>query len=437
MTSDLSGSPQPGSAEILCIGTELLLGTITNGNARWIAEQLAVLGVAHLRQEVVGDNRERLIAAVQQASRRCRLLITTGGLGPTPDDLTTEAIAAAFGAPLLEHRDVWADIQAKVAARGRPLSDSLRRQALLPEGAAVLPNPTGTAPGMIWTPDPVGLPFPVQPGFTLLTFPGLPSELHAMWQQTAIPWLRQQGIAAGVFASRLLRFWGIAESNLVEQVYDLLALENPTVVPYAGIGEVKLRVTGCAVTAAAAEALLEPVEAELCQRTGSLCYGTDSDSLPSVVLGQLRRRGETLAVAESCTGGGIGAALAAVPGSSDAFLGGVIAYANRVKQDLLAVPAALLESDGAVSDGVAIAMAEGVRRATGATWAIAVSGIAGPGGGNAEKPVGLVHIALAGSDGSSSEGVRFGASRGRGWIQMLAAGEALNRLRLRLQEPNR
>jgi nicotinamide-nucleotide amidase len=175
------------------------------------------------------------------------------------------------------------------------------------------------------------------------------------------------------------------------------------------------------------------VEAELRQRTSTLCYGADSDSLASVVLDLLRSRGETLAVAESCTGGGIGAALAAVPGASEAFLGGVIAYANRVKQDLLAVPAASLESDGAVSDPVAIAMAEGVRRATGATWAIAVSGIAGPGGGSADKPVGLVHIAVAGPDGSSSEGVRFGASRGRGWIQALTAGEALNRLRLRLQ----
>ncbi|CAK6701674.1 competence/damage-inducible protein A [Synechococcus sp. CCY9201] len=423
------------SAEVLCVGTELLLGNITNGNARWLAEALAGLGIPHFRQGVVGDNSERLIAAVQEAAGRCRLLITTGGLGPTPDDLTTAAIAAAFGAPLMEHPEVWDDIQAKVAARGRPLSDSLRRQALLPEGAAVLPNPTGTAPGMIWTPDPAGLPFPVQPGFTLLTFPGVPSELHAMWQQTAVPWLRQEGLAAGVFASRLLRFWGIGESTLAEQVHDLLALENPTVAPYAGTGEVKLRITACAATASEAEALLAPVEAELRQRTSTLCYGADSDSLASVVLALLRSRGETLAVAESCTGGGIGAALAAVPGASEAFLGGVIAYANRVKQDLLTVPAATLEGDGAVSDPVAIAMAEGVRRITGATWAIAVSGIAGPGGGSVDKPVGLVHIAVAGPDGSSSEGVRFGASRGRGWIQALTAGEALNRLRLRLELP--
>jgi nicotinamide-nucleotide amidase len=413
------------SAEILCIGTELLLGNITNGNARWIAEQLAALGIPHHRQLVVGDNRERLIAELQAAAQRCRVLITTGGLGPTPDDLTTEAIAAAFGAPLVEHPQVWAEIQARLAARGRPCAASNRRQAFLPEGAALLPNPTGTAPGMIWSP---------RPDFTILTFPGVPSEMRAMWQATAAPWLQASGLAEGVFASRMLHFWGVGESNLAEQMADLLEGTNPTVAPYAGSGEVKLRITARAATAAAAEQLLEPVEAEIRARTGALCFGVDEASLASVLLEQLRRRGQTLAVAESCTGGGLGAALAAVPGASDVLLGGVIAYANSVKQGLLGVPAALLEAHGAVSDPVARAMAEGARRATGADWALAITGVAGPGGGSAEKPVGLVHIALAGPAGCSSEGVRFGASRGRSWIQTLAAGEALNRLRLALLE---
>jgi PncC family amidohydrolase len=302
------------TAEILCIGTELLLGNITNGNARWIAEQLASLGIPHHRQTVVGDNRERLIAAVREAAGRCRLLITTGGLGPTPDDLTTEAIAAAFGAPLVEHPEVWADIQAKITARGRAVAPSNRRQAQLPLGAAVLPNPAGTAPGMVWTPPAAA---GIQPGFTVLTFPGVPSELELMWQVTAVAWLRDS-------------------------------------------------------------------------------------------------------------------TLAAVPGASDVFLGGVIAYANAVKQELLEVSLAALEADGAVSDSVATAMAEGVRRRTGATWALAVTGVAGPGGGSGDKPVGLVHIALAGPAGCRSEGVRFGSSRGRSWIQLLTAGEALNRLRLAL-----
>lgn len=420
------------AAEILCVGTELLLGNITNGNARWIAEQLAALGIAHHRQQVVGDNRERLIAAVREAAGRCRLLITTGGLGPTPDDLTAEAIGAAFETPLAERPEVWADIQAKLAARGRPVTPSLRRQALLPVGAALLPNATGSAPGMIWRPDPAGLPFPVQEGFTVLTFPGVPSEMRAMWTATAVPWLQCSGLAEGVFASRMLRFWGVAESSLAEQMADLLESSNPTVAPYAGSGEVKLRLTARGIRQAEAEALLAPLEREIRARAGMACFGADDDSLASVVLERLRQRRQTLAVAESCTGGGLGAALAAVPGASEVFLGGVIAYANAVKQGLLGVPAELLAAHGAVSDPVAQAMAEGARRATGADWALAVTGIAGPGGGSPEKPVGLVHIAVAGPDGCSSEGVRFGSSRGRSWIQLLTAGEALDRLRRRL-----
>ena len=202
--------------------------------------------------------------------------------------------------------------------------------------------------------------------------------------------------------------------------------------------EVKLRITARAATPAAAQALLVPVEAELRQRTGSLCYGADGDSLASVLVDRLRQRGETLAVAESCTGGGLGAALAAVPGASDVFLGGVIAYANAVKQELLGVPADLLQRHGAVSDPVARAMAQGVQRLTGATWTIAVTGIAGPAGGSAEKPVGTVYIAVAGPAAPATAGEcqsglwQAGATRGRAWTQAVGAGEALNRLRLRL-----
>jgi nicotinamide-nucleotide amidase len=415
------------SAELLCIGTELLLGDILNTNARWLARELAALGVPHHRQEVVGDNRERLMAAVREAAGRCRVLITTGGLGPTADDLTTEAIAAAFATPLVEHAEVWADIQAKLGARGRPVAASNRRQALLPEGAAVLPNPTGTAPGMIWSP---------RPGFTILTFPGVPMELRAMWHATAVPWLRQSGLAEGVFLSRRLHVWGIGESLLAERVSDLLALPNPTVAPYAGGGQVTLRVTARAADAAAAAALLEPVERDLRGRIGPACFGADGDSLASVVLGELARRGQTLAVAESCTGGGLGAALAAVPGASQCWLGGVLAYANAAKRELLGVPDALLERWGAVSDPVALAMAEGVRARLGSDWAVATTGIAGPGGATADKPVGLVHVAVVGPEPFTgwSEGVRFGASRGREAIQALSVGEALNRLRLSLRQ---
>jgi nicotinamide-nucleotide amidase len=233
----------------------------------------------------------------------------------------------------------------------------------------------------------------------------------------------------------MLRFWGVAESALAEQVDDLLALENPTVAPYAGAGEVKLRLTARADDLVSAAALLDPIEAELRARTGALCFGADDDSLASVVLARLRQRRQTLAVAESCTGGGLGAAITAVPGASEVFLGGVIAYANALKQALLDVPASLLAEAGAVSDPVAVAMAEGVRRRTGSSWALAVTGVAGPGGGTPDKPVGLVHIALAGPDGATSSPVRFGESRGRDWIRTLTTGEALNRLRLALADP--
>ena len=413
----------PSGVEILCIGTELLLGNIVNGNARWLAEQLAALGLPHFRQTVVGDNRERLIAEVQAISRRSRVLITTGGLGPTPDDLTTEAIAAAFSTPLRERPEVWDDITAKARSRGRQAGPETRRQALLPLGAAVLPNATGTAPGMIWS--------PVE-GFTVLTFPGVPSEMRAMWQHTAVPWFEQSGLSQGVFSSRLMCFWGIGESSLAEQLHDLLDQTNPTVAPYAGRGEVKLRITAHAPAEAEALRLLDATEAELRQRTGDLCFGCDEQSLACVVLEQLRQRKQTLAVAESCTGGGLGAELTAIPGSSDVLLGGVIAYADAVKQHVLGVSAELLAQFGAVSDPVAQAMAEGVRRVTGSDWSMAVTGIAGPGGGTAEKPVGLVYIAVAGPDGCASQPIRLGESRGRDWIRTVSVGEALNRLRLRL-----
>ena len=415
--------PSNSGCEILCIGTELLLGNILNGNARWLAEQLAVLGLPHYRQSVVGDNPERLRELVLEASERCRVLICTGGLGPTPDDLTTETLAASFSTPLELRPEVLADIKTKLQTRGRRPVASNDKQALLPVGAKVLPNPTGTAPGMIWTP---------RPGFTLLTFPGVPAEMRAMWEQTAAPWLQQQGLARGTFCSRQLHFWGIGESRLAEQVAPLLELENPTVAPYAGLGEVKLRITASAENAAAAKALIAPVEQQLRQAGGDHCYGADADSLASVVLDALRRRNQTLSVAESCTGGGIGAALTAISGSSDVLLGGVIAYANRIKQELLGVPAELLEQEGAVSAAVVSAMASGARRGLGSDWAIAVSGIAGPGGGSEEKPVGLVHIAVAGPDGITTLERQYGASRGRDWIRSLTVGDALNLLRLQL-----
>ena len=409
--------------EILCVGTELLLGDILNGNARWISEQLAGLGLPHYRQTVVGDNKDRLVCAVREASQRCRVLVTTGGLGPTPDDLTTEALAAAFDTPLEERPELWLEIQQKLSGGGRPVAPSNRSQAYLPRGAQVLPNPKGSAPGMIWSP---------RPDFTILTFPGVPSEMQAMWTETAVPWLQAHGGASGVFVSRQLRFSGIGESDLAERVADLLASTNPTVAPYASLGDVKLRLTACGPNADVAGQMLVPLEAELRRRTGDQCYGVDDDSLASVVISLLKQRDQTMAVAESCTGGALAAALTTVSGSSSVFQGGVIAYSNAVKRGLLGVSPDLLTTHGAVSQPVVEAMAQGVRERLNCDWAIAVSGIAGPGGGSAEKPVGLVHLALAGPHGCEAWVQRFGERRGRAAIQKLSVIRGLDRLRLRL-----
>ena len=417
--SDLAKS----GVEILCVGTELLLGDILNGNARWIAQKLADLGLPHFRQTVVGDNTDRLVAAVREAAGRCRILVTTGGLGPTPDDLTTAALAAAFNTPLEERPELWQEIEAKLSAGGRAVAASNRSQAFLPMGADVLPNSLGSAPGMIWSP---------RPDFTILTFPGVPSEMRSMWVETAEPWFRLNGGASSAFVSRRLHFTGIGESDLAEQVGDLLESANPTVAPYAALGDVTLRLTASGSSPGQAEALLHPMEEQLLKRTGRLCYGRDDDTLAGVVLRLLGTAGQTLAVAESCTGGALGAALTAVPGSSAAFAGGVIAYSNAVKQQLLGVPASLIDQHGAVSEPVAKAMAEGLRSRIHCDWGIAISGVAGPGGGTVDKPVGMVCFALVGPEGCDTWVQRFGERRGRSAVQQLSVIRALDRLRLRL-----
>jgi len=411
------------SAEVICVGTELLLGEVLNSNAQFLGQQLAQLGIPHFYQTVVGDNPTRLKRVLAIACERSQLLILTGGLGPTPDDLTTETLAAFFDAPLLEDPEIWADIERKLAHRDLPPSPSNRKQALIPAGAQVLPNPLGSAPGIIWHP---------YPDLTILTFPGVPIEMQRMWQETAIPYLRQQGWGQTIIYSRVLRFWGIAESALAEKVAPLLNSVNPTVAPYAGQGEARLRITTQATSEAAAQAQIAPVEAQLRQLTGLDCYGADEESLAAVVGQLLQARGETLAVAESCTGGGLGQMITAVAGSSGYFLGGIIAYDNQVKTALLGVAAADLAQWGAVSASVAKQMAAGVRSRVGATWGLSITGVAGPGGGTPAKPVGLVYIGLAGSQGVESVECHFSPQRGRDWIRHLSACTALDQLRRKI-----
>ena len=412
------------SAEIICVGTELLLGDILNTNVQFLAQQLASLGIAHYYQTVVGDNVGRLQQAIEIASKRCSILIFTGGLGPTPDDLTLEAIADFFATPLLERPEIIQDIAAKFAQRGRKMSPNNHKQALIPVGADILPNPAGTAPGIIWQP---------RSGLTILTFPGVPSEMQRMWQETAVPYLKSQGWGQQIIYSRTLRFRGIGESALAEKVASFFDLTNPTVAPYASKGEVRLRVSAQAASEAEAIALIDPIAQQLQEIAGRDYYGADEDTIASIVGQLLRAAGETLSVAESCTGGGLGEMLTAVPGSSDYFMGGVIAYNNRVKISLLGVNEEDLAQFGAVSATVARQMALGVKQRLETTWGLSITGIAGPGGGTETKPVGLVYIGLAGPQQQvDSFEYRLGQERKRGIIRYISACNALDRLRRQL-----
>jgi len=409
------------SAEIICVGTEMLLGDITNTNARYLAQELAKLGIPHFFQTVVGDNPGRLQQVIAIASERAELLIFTGGLGPTPDDLTTETLADFFGSPLEERSEIIADIEQKFASVKRKMAQNNRKQALIPKGADILPNPTGTAPGIIWQP---------RPGLTLLTFPGVPSEMKRMWQETAIPYLKSQGWGKEIIFSRLLKFRGIGESTLAEKVNRFFELTQPTVAPYASAGEVKLRISAKTTSEAEAIALIDPVAQEIQAIAGIDYVGSDEDTLATIVGQRLRQRGETLAVAESCTGGGLGAIITAIAGSSDYFLGGVLSYANSIKINLLGVNPQDLEEFGAVSEIIAQQMAIGAKKALVSDWSLSITGIAGPGGGSEAKPVGLVYIGLATPDGAVIvKECRFGSQRDREIIRHLSAHAALDELR--------
>jgi nicotinamide-nucleotide amidase len=413
------------TAEIICVGTELLLGDILNSNAQYLGQQLAQLGIPHYYQTVVGDNPNRIKQVVDIACQRSKILIFTGGLGPTPDDLTIETLADFFATPLAEQPEIIADIEAKFAQRGRVMSPSNRKQALIPKGAAILANATGSAPGIIWQPR--------EDNLTILTFPGVPAEMKQMWQDVAVPYLQQQGWCQGMIYSRTLRFWGISESGLAEKVAALLALQNPTVAPYAGQGEVRLRISARAESQQAALDLIDPIEQQIREIAGIDCYGQDHDSLASVVGELLQQAGETVSVAESCTGGGLGHAFTTIAGSSRYFWGGIIAYDNAVKIGLLDVNPTDLAQQGAVSAIVAEQMAVGVKTKLNTHWGISLTGIAGPEGGTEEKPVGLVYLGIASPDGTvESVECRFGSNRGRDWVRHISVSTALDQLRRRL-----
>ena len=412
---------KPNSAEILCIGSELLLGDIVNTNAKWLAEELALLGIPHFRQTVIGDNPCRIKEAILEASHRTEILITTGGLGPTPDDITTEVIADTFHTPLEQRNDILIDLENKLKNKVNNLSDSQKKQSFLPKGSEFINNKTGTAPGMIWSP---------KDGFTILTFPGVPSELRSMWLTEGKKWLIKNNFAKQTISSKVLNFTGINESLLADEIPHLLKKHNPTVATYASPGEVKVRITAKGNNKDETDKLIKPIEKELIKLTGLKCYGLDNETLEEVIFKLLLEREETIAVAESCTGGGIGSSLTKIPGSSKIFYGGIIAYNNLIKQEILNVPEETINSFGAVSNQVVELMAIGVQKKFNVNWALSVSGIAGPTGGNKLKPIGLVHFCIKGPKSLITWEERFGSNKTREDIQKLSVLNALDRLRL-------
>lgn len=354
-------------AEILSIGTELLLGQIANTNAQWLGQRLAELGVTLHRVSMVGDNRARIVAALQEAWPRCDLLILTGGLGPTPDDLTHEAVAEFLQVPLVEHPQAAEHVRSRFARLGRDVSPSQFRQALLPEGAERLDNPVGTASGALIK----------QAEHWIATFPGVPGEMQAMWPQLA------DKLSGGLpIRSRNLILVGIGEGRMAEQVSDLLASADPTVAPLAHDVYCSLRVS-------AREADPEPMVQEIARRLGPFWVG--EEPLEKLVAGALIQAGQSVAVAESLTGGELSAALTRETGSTERFPLGIIAYQTEAKKTALAVSGALLDVAGPVDGNVALEMARSVREQAGADWGLAVTGWAGPG-----DEAGSVYGALAG-----------------------------------------
>jgi len=375
------------SVEIVTIGTEILLGHLVDTNSVHIARSLADHGVDVYAKHSVGDNAERLARMLSDVLDRADGAITTGGLGPTVDDLTKDAVAQAVEDTLELHEPSLRAIEDRFRTLNRTMTANNRRQAILPSRAFVLPNPHGTAPGFVaLRPD----------GKFVACMPGVPREMKPMLAEELLPWLVARfGLGSAIY-TKTLHTVGIGESELDRRVEDLFrALENPKIAMLAHGGRVDIKVMAKAPDRAAADAMIQPVAAQLRERIGTGYYGDDELTLGGAIVGELTRRGRTIGTAESVTGGALADALVAVPGASRAFLGGIVAYDNAVKQSLLGVRAETLATFGAVSEETAIEMARGAKAALDTDFALATTGIAGPDGGSAEKPVGLVWFALA------------------------------------------
>lgn len=410
-------------AEIISVGTELLLGEIVDTNAAFLGRRLAELGVDVYYRQTVGDNQVRLVAAFELALSRADLVLVSGGLGPTMDDITREALAEVLGDRLCLDEGALRQLEAHFTRLGRPMTDNNRRQAYRPSNADFITNRRGTAPGILAH----------HQGRTIICMPGVPRELETMFEGEVIP--RLQGNSNGeknrVIKSRTLLLTGLGESAAENAIADIIKEQtNPTIAPYAGLGEVRLRLTATAAGAEEALALIHPLEARLRERLGDVIYGVDGDTLEGVVAEKLTNRGLILAVAESCTGGLVSHRLTNIPGSSVFFRQGMIVYSNEAKKELLDVPDEVLEEFGAVSPQVAEAMARGVRLAGDADLGLAITGIAGPGGATPTKPVGLVYLALAYDGDCLVEKHTFSGQREE--VKYRASQAALNILRLHL-----
>lgn len=370
--------------EIVSVGTEILLGQITNTNTQYLSEQLASLGLFVYYHTTVGDNPFRLTQTLRLALSRADIVITTGGLGPTDDDITKEIAAQLVDRQLLCHQESLDAMKAYFASRGWNMTANNIRQVMFPEDAVILRNGQGTAPGCI-----------IESGEkAMILLPGPPHEMKAMFDNAVVPYLRKK--SDSFLYTRVVRIIGMGESRVAYELEDLFSNQtNPTIAPYAKSGEVTLRVTARCKDAKEGEALVLPVVEAIQSRLGNVVYATDDEPLPAVCAKLLIDRQKTLAIAESCTGGMLASMLVSVPDCSKFLLEGVVAYSNAVKVKRLGVKEETLLAHGAVSEEAAREMASGVRRACMADIGIGVTGIAGPGGGTDEKPVGLVYIAIA------------------------------------------
>lgn len=426
------------NAEILCIGTELLLGQVLNTNAHFLSEQLAELGVNCFYHTTVGDNMPRMKKALQDALNRADVVVITGGLGPTPDDLTHEMLAEFFNVGVEFDESVLNRLKSFFEQRGVPMPESNQKQAYRPRGADKLPNPRGTAPGVVWQLSGeilanAGIDRPDSERI-VVTFPGVPSEMKAMWAETVRPLLAKK-FGPGIVLSCELRHYGIGESALAEKYSHLLNLENPTVAPYAGIGECRLRVTARAATLSEAQKIAQPIIDEIRRDSKFLCYGQDQDTLESVVGNALAQKRQTISIAESCTGGLVSKRLTDVPGSSRYVALNVVTYSNDAKREMLKVSKDTLDRFGAVSSETAKAMAEGVQLLSGADIGLAITGIAGPDGGTDDKPVGLVYIGISTDEATAVRRYNHPSHLSRVDIRQRASSDALNLVRQYLTDP--